>query len=414
LACCAAAAVDEKLPPKSQRHQVFAASDFVGVRLFESPLMPEARPSAYIRFFVFVLVTGIVAGGGWLFLKRQQQGAAAGPAKAAKGAAPVLIAKVTRENYALDLDAIGTVRAYESIDLSSNVTESVTQLSFNDGDFVKKGTLLALLSDAEEQAMLASAKATLAEEEREIERLKNLVKDGAAPEARLAERLTLADIARQKILEAQARLADRRITAPFDGWLGLRRISVGALVTPGTIIASLDKIDVVKIDFSVPETYLGSVKKGTLITARTDSDRERRYEGKVSQLDSRIDPVTRSIPTRAEVPNPDLALKPGMLVMVRLVVEPKQSLSIPERALVPVGAKAFVFSIQNDKAKRIEVKTGRRKPGFVEITSGLREGQVIIADGLVGLQDGAAVKIAGDYGGPVKAFNPEQEAAETP
>lgn len=359
-------------------------------------------------------MTGIVVGGGWLFLKRQQQAAASGPAKAAKGVAPVLVAKVTRENYALDLDAIGTVRAYESIDISSNVTESVTQLSFNDGDFVKKGTLLALLSDAEEQAMLASAKATLAEEEREIERLKNLVKDGAAPEARLAERQTLADIARQKILEAQARLADRRITAPFDGWLGLRRISVGALVTPGTIIASLDKIDVVKIDFSVPETYLGSVKQGTLITARTDSDRERKYEGKVSQLDSRIDPVTRSIPTRAEVPNPDLALKPGMLVMVRLVVEPKQSLSIPERALVPVGAKAFVFSIQNDKAKRIEVKTGRRKPGFVEITSGLREGQVIIADGLVGLQDGAAVKIAGDYGGPVKAFNPEQEAAETP
>jgi membrane fusion protein (multidrug efflux system) len=287
-------------------------------------------------------------------------------------------------------------------------------LSFNDGDFVKKGTLLARLSDSEEQAMLASAKATLAEEEREIERLKNLVKDGAAPEARLAERKTLADIAKQKIFEAEAKLADRRITAPFDGWLGLRRISVGALVTPGTVIASLDKIDVVKIDFSVPETYLGTVKPGTLIAARTDSDRERRYEGKVSHLDSRIDPVTRSIPTRAEVPNPDLALKPGMLVMVRLVVEPKMSLSIPERALVPIGAKAYVFAIQDNKAKRTEVKTGRRKPGFVEIISGLSEGQLIVADGIVGLQDGAALKVAGDYGGPVKAFNPEQPATTTP
>jgi membrane fusion protein (multidrug efflux system) len=375
--------------------------------------MPEARPSAFLRLFMFLLVTGGVVAGGWAFLKRNAP-TGTKPSAAVKGAAPVLSAKVARENYALDLDAIGTVRSFESIDISSNVTESVTQLSFNDGDFVKKGTLLARLSDSEEQAMLASAKATLAEEEREIERLKNLVKDGAAPEARLAERKTLADIAKQKIFEAEAKLADRRITAPFDGWLGLRRISVGALVTPGTVIASLDKIDVVKIDFSVPETYLGTVKPGTLIAARTDSDRERRYEGKVSHLDSRIDPVTRSIPTRAEVPNPDLALKPGMLVMVRLVVEPKMSLSIPERALVPIGAKAYVFAIQDNKAKRTEVKTGRRKPGFVEIISGLSEGQLIVADGIVGLQDGAALKVAGDYGGPVKAFNPEQPATTTP
>lgn len=375
--------------------------------------MSENRPSALLRSLAFILVTGGVVAGGWVFLKRHEP-TTAKPSAAVKGAAPVLSAKVAKENYALDLDAIGTVRSFESIDISSNVNESVTQLSFNDGDFVKKGTLLALLSDSEEQAMLASAKATLAEEEREIERLKNLVKDGAAPEARLAERKTLADIAKQKIFEAEAKLADRRITAPFDGWLGLRRISVGALVTPGTVIASLDKIDVVKIDFSVPETYLGTVKPGTLITARTDSDRERRYEGKVSHLDSRIDPVTRSIPTRAEVPNPDLALKPGMLVMVRLVLEPKMSLSIPERALVPIGAKAYVFAIEDSLAKRTEVKTGRRKPGFVEITSGLSEGQLIVADGIVGLQDGAAVKVAGDYGGPVKPFNPEQPATTSP
>ncbi len=370
--------------------------------------MSEARPNAILRFFVFILVTAAVVGGAWLFIQRMEQAAAIKPKAATKGAAPVLTAKVALENYALDLDAIGTVRAFESAEISPNVTEAVTQLSFSDGDFVKKGALLAMLSDSEEQAMLASAKATLAEEQREIERLKNLVKDGAAPEARLEERKTLADIAKQKILEAEARLTDRRITAPFDGWVGLRRISVGALVSPSTVITTLDKIDVVKIDFSVPETYLGSVKAGTVIAARTDTDRERQYQGKVSHLDSRIDPVTRSIPTRAEVPNPDLALKPGMLVMVRLVVEPKMSLSVPERALVPIGSKAYIFTILNDKAKRLEVKIDRRKPGYVEILSGLTEGQTIIADGLVGLLDGAAVKVAGEYGGPVKAFNPEQ------
>lgn len=370
------------------------------------------RPSLWHRTLMFLLVLGGVVAGGWWVWSRSQAPAEAKNA-AAKAAALVLVAKVNRENYALDLDAIGTVRAYESTDISTHVTETVTELFFNDGDFVRKGTLLATLSDSEEQAMLASAKASLDEENREIARLKKLVQDGAAPEARLAERHTLADIAKQRIFEAEAKLKDRRIVAPFDGWLGLRRISVGALVTPGTIISSLDKMDVVKIDFSVPETYLANVKPGTQITARAVAAEGHSFQGKVSHLDSRIDPVTRSIAARAEVPNPDLLLKPGMLAMVRMAVEPKFSLSIPERALVPVGAKAYVFAVEQDKARRVQVTTGRRKPGYVEVLAGLKEGQVIIADGLVGLQDGNAVKVGGDYGGPVKAFNPEQQATAT-
>ena len=97
-----------------------------------------------------------------------------------------------------------------------------------------------------------------------------------------------------------------------------------------------------------------------------------------------------------------------MLVNVRLAMEPRLSLSIPERALVPVGAKAYVFTIEDGKAKRIEVKTGRRKPGYLEILDGVADGQTIIADGIVGLQDGMAVKVTGEFAGPVKAFNPEQ------
>ena len=360
----------------------------------------------------FVMVTAVVAAGGWLYWQKQQVPAAvASKASLPKSASLVITAKVVKDDFALDLDAIGTVQAFESADISSNVTERVTEITFKDGDFVKKGTLLAKLSDSEEQAMLASAKATLAEEEREIARLQKLVKDGAAPEARLQERLTLADIARSKIRESEARLADRQITAPFDGWLGLRRISVGALVSPGTVIASLDKIDLVKIDFSVPETYLSRVKPGTDISASAETLKGRRFGGKLAHLDSRLDPVTRSVAARAEVTNADLQLKPGMLVMVTLKVEPHLSLSVPERALVPIGAKAYVFTITDGKARRLEVKTGLRKPGVVEIRAGLQEGQAIVADGLVGLQEGAAVQVTGHYTGPVKAFDPVQGVA---
>lgn len=384
----------------------FAASDFATARLFHSP-MSESRPHALLRSLIFLLVTSAVVGAGWWLLQREQAAGAAKPA-AAKGAVLISTTKITRENYVLDLDAIGTVRAFESTDISPNVTEAVTALHFEDGDFVKKGALLAELSAAEERAMLASAQATLAEEQREIERLQNLVKDGAAPEARLAERRTLADIAKQKILEAEAKLADRRVLAPFDGWVGLRRISVGALVSPGTVIATLDKVDVVKIDFNVPETHLDSVQAGLPIVARAAALGSKDFQGKVSQLDSRIDPVTRSVAARAEVPNPDLLLKPGMLVMVKLSLAPRESLSMPERALVPVGAKKYVFTPVDGKARQVEVTTGRRKPGFVEILSGLKEGQTIITDGLVGLQNGSLVKVTAEFKEPAAAFNPEE------
>jgi membrane fusion protein (multidrug efflux system) len=329
--------------------------------------------------------------------------------------AGVKTAVVGPEDYAWPLRVVGTVIAEESSDLSANVTETVSELHFDDGDQVRQGQLLARLGDAEEEALLASARAVLAEEEREAERLAGLVAEGAAAEARLAERRTSVDIARQRILEAEARIADRRIVAPFDGRVGLRRISPGALVRPGTVIATIDKVDVVKIEFAVPETVLGTVGPGTGIVATTEAARDRTFPGQVETLDSRIDSLTRSVLARARVPNPDLALRPGQLAMVELRLEPRRSLSVPERALVPAGAKQQVFVVHGDgEAARVrltEIRVGRRKPGQVEVTDGLRAGDRVVTDGLVGLLDGAPVRLAGEYQGPVPALNPERAGA---
>lgn len=243
--------------------------------------MSEPKTSALSRFLVFLLVTGVVAAMGWWYWQGQQaKKAAGGAAPPTKGAALVMTTKVGKENFAVDLDAIGTVRAFESTDISPNVTEVITALHFEDGDFVKKGTLLAELSHAEETAMYESARASLAEQDREITRLEGLVKQGAAPEAlRLEERRTQSDIAKQQIREAEAKLADRQIVAPFDGWMGLRRISVGALVSPGTVIATLDKVDVVKIDFSIPETFLAQAKPGVGIETHADALGDAKFPG---------------------------------------------------------------------------------------------------------------------------------------
>jgi membrane fusion protein (multidrug efflux system) len=188
---------------------------------------------------------------------------------------------------------------------------------------------------------------------------------------------------------------------------------VGALVSPGTVIVSLDKIDRVKIDFSVPETYLGLVKPGAILEARTQATGDKVFRGTLTHLDTRIDPVTRSAAARAMMPNEELLLRPGMLVSAVLHVEPRISLSIPERALVPVGAKTYVFTLDGDKASRIEVTIGRRKPGYIEVLAGLKEGQIIVADGLVGLQDGMAVKVTGEFQAPVDPFDPESLRVES-
>ncbi|RFC48028.1 MAG: membrane fusion protein, multidrug efflux system [Verrucomicrobia bacterium] len=362
-----------------------------------------ARPDFLFRFLLLVLTVGIAACGS------HQTGS---PVKTARPPALVKTAAVGKGDFALPLRVIGTVNADESSDISSNVTETVAELFFEDGQRVQKGQLLAQLGNAEEEALLASAKSVLAEEEREIERLRGLVAEGAAAEARLAERRTLAEIARQRIREAEAKLADRRVVAPFDGWLGLRRISAGALVSPGKVITTIDKLDVVKIDFGIPETVLGSIQAGTEIVATTESLQHREFKGRVKHLDTRLDPVTRSVQARAEVANPDLALRPGMLTMVELRLEPRRSLAIPERALVPMGSRQQVFTVGGDSAapvaKLIEIETGRRVPGSVEVLRGLEEGARVITDGLVGLLDGSAIRLAGEYEGPVAPLNPER------
>lgn len=332
-----------------------------------------------------------------------------------KGGGPdvqrVKVAKVNRAQFADEVEALGTVRALESIDLSPNVTETVKKLHFEDGDFVKKGQLLAELNDTEEQAMLAAAQAQLAEPSREAERLRGLVKGGAVSEVRLQGYETQIDVARQKIEEIEAQITDRRIEAPFDGVLGFRRISVGALVSPGDVITTIDVLHPVKYDFTVPETFLSDLKPGLETVAYSDAWPDVEFRGKVTQIDSRVNPVTRSVTVRSELPNEDMKLRPGMLMTTVLAKNPSNSLAVPERSLVALQRNQFVFVVEEidgaKVARRVPIEVGRREPGIVEILSGVEEGQLVVTDGLLGLRDGAAVEVIGEFEGPAKPYTPE-------
>ncbi len=312
----------------------------------------------------------------------------------------------TRE-FVDDVLAVGTLRADESIEVSSNVTERIEEIMFDDGQSVAQGDTLALLATRQEEAMLSSAKASLAEETREVERLRQLVAKGAAASINLAERQTQQTVAEAKIGEMEAEVADRRITAPFAGVVGLRRISPGALVTPGTVITTLDKTDTMKLDFTVPETFLGTLTPGLKVAAKSNAFPDRSFGGTIATIDSRVDPITRAVAVRARIPNPDGQLRPGMLMTVNLQRNPRESVAVPERAIIPVRDERSVFKVVGGKAVKAAVVTGRRTPGFVEVLEGIAPGDTVISDGFLGLQDGAEVTAAGSFEAPVEAFDPK-------
>lgn len=341
--------------------------------------------------------------------REQQEAAGSGSAKA--GVFKVMVATVESRSFSDQIEALGTVRALEATNISSSVTERVRSLHFEDGDVVKKGDLLVRLEDAEEVASLNVAKAQRAEQEREIQRLGDLVKEGAVSEVKLEEYLTRRDIADQRIAEAGALIADRQIKAPFDGVLGFRRVSDGALVGPGDLIVTLDMLDPIKLDFTVPETFLSDIRPGLKITAWAEPFPQTEFSGQVTQLDSRVNPITRSITVRAEIPNPGNRLRPGMLMTTDLEKNQRNSLSVPERAIVSLQSNHYVFVVQpGDPNKlavaRTEVKIGQRVPGYVEIVSGLEKGAQIVSDGLIGLVDGAEVEVVGQFDKPSAPYRP--------
>lgn len=328
--------------------------------------------------------------------------ARSGPA----GPVPVTVHEVALREFADDLVTAGTLRAEESTEISSNVTERVEELGFEDGQRVESGDLLAALAAEEERGILEAAAATLEEERRELKRLEPLVGRGVS-EADVASRRTRVAVAQARIAQVRAQLADRRITAPFGGRVGLRRISPGALVEPGDVITTLDKTETMKLDFTVPETFLDTMRSGLAIKARSGAFPERSFAGRVSEIDTRVDPVTRAVAVRALIPNPDDILRPGMLMTVTLSRNPRRSVAVPERAIVPVGEVKAVYRIEDGVARRVTLGTGRREPGWVEVRKGLEEGDAVVTDGVLSLRDGAEVKVAGSYEGPVGGYDPK-------
>jgi membrane fusion protein (multidrug efflux system) len=304
----------------------------------------------------------------------------------------VLTTPARRAPLGVQIEAVGTAMANESVQITSKTSNTITAIRFAEGAQVRRGDALVELNGAEVRAEIAEAEAALAESESQFKRSRSLATQDALSASQLDTVEATLKANRARLAAARARLEDTVIRAGFDGHTGLRNVSVGALIAPGTVITTLDDTSRIKLNFTVPEANLFVLERGLPVTASTVGLPGRTFKGVVTQVDSRVDPVSRSIVVRAELPNADRALRPGMFMTVALEGRESPALMVPEGAIVPEQGSTFVFVANDGQVTRREVRTGRRRPGEVEIVDGLREGEHVVVEGTQNVSDGSAVR----------------------
>lgn len=305
---------------------------------------------------------------------------------------PVTTVRLQPETFAERISAIGTVKARESVTVTAKVSELVQQVHFDSGDEVRAGAPLVTLSDQQQRAALNEAQATADEADRLFRRQSELAQQQLIARSQLDTQRATRDSANARVAQIRAQLADRVIRAPFAGVLGLRQVSPGALVTPGTPIATLDELARVYVDFPLPESQLSLATQGRAITGTAAAYPDRTFEGVVAIVDARVDPATRAVTVRADLPNPERLLRPGMLINVTLPSAERQALMVPEIAVVQVGRDSFVYRAKDDgSVEQVRLTLGARGDGKVEIVEGAKAGDRIVVDGTGKLRPGAKI-----------------------
>jgi membrane fusion protein (multidrug efflux system) len=307
----------------------------------------------------------------------------------------VIVYEVQEEPWSDSIEALGTLRANETVVLTASVTDTITRINFEDGERVAKGFVLAEMTDSEESALVREMTIRLNEAKKQFDRLKNLPKSGAISASLYDEKKKEFEAAMAQLEAMKSRLKDRLIVAPFAGVVGLRNISAGALVVPGDEITTLSDDSVMKLDFTVPSVFLSSLELELPISATTKAYPGKKFSGKVTAIDSRIDPVTRSLTVRAKIPNDDTLLKPGLMMSVVLEYKHRTTPVIPEEALMPLQGSysVFLYDAATRSVLKTPVETGGRRKGYVEITAGLKTNDMVVTHGTQVARDGQAVTI---------------------
>jgi membrane fusion protein (multidrug efflux system) len=329
----------------------------------------------------------------------------------------VAVAEAKLENWQSRISAIGTFRAVQGIDISPQVGGVVRAINFESGQDVQRGQLLIQIDDSVEQADLKSNLATLRNVELALERQRQLVAGGSTATANVDSALAARDSAAAAADRTRALIAQKALTAPFSGRLGLRRIDAGQYVSPGTSIVTLQQLDPIYVDFPVTEQDIGRVAVGQSIEIGVDAFAGRVFKGKVTSIDARVSIEARTILLRAQVDNAGGELRPGMFANVSVLVGtgrdvvtiPRTGVSyslygdtayVVKQAAPPAGA-VQASSTPTDQPLVVErrvLRIGDTRGDQVAVLDGLAPGDKIVTEGQLKLQNGARVRIDNESG----------------
>ncbi len=349
-----------------------------------------------------VLAIGGVLLAGGANLLRYDQGHSAqvkstgtvGPKNSVRTGVAVETANAIASKSRSDIRAVGSLQSDESVNIAPELPGRISEIAFREGEEVREGDVLIRLDDSLVRAEAAEQEARFALAQSNLERANTLAKSGNVT-LRARDEATAAFEGTRATLElARVRLAKHIIFAPFSGIVGLRKASVGAYVPIGTTIVNLEKIDTLKVDFSIPEIYLADVDVGQSIQVTVDAIPNKTFTGSVYAINPMVDVNGRALRIRARLPNASGDLRPGLFARLTIQGPQEQNVvSVPESAIVARGGDSFVYQVENGRAVETKVRLGERKAGFVQVLEGLAANAVVVTAGHQRLRNGATVEI---------------------
>lgn len=358
---------------------------------------------------------GLLALGGYAYYVNQAappapQAPAGAPAPGKAGGPPggfaigVDTVRVASSVFVDDVAAVGSLKSNESVVLRPEIAGRIAAIHLREGMPAAKGAVLVALDASTQAAELRQAEANLALSQANHRRTEELYEKKFVSARARDEAAANLKVLEAAVALAQARLQKTQIRAPFAGIVGIRNVSVGDYVKEGQELVNIEDIGALKADFRLPESYLSRLRKGQSVEVSTDAMPGQTFKGTLDAIDPLLDASGRAISLRARLENPDLKLRPGMFVRVRLAFGgERQGLAVPEEALVPAGDDNFVFRVVEGKAQRVMVKVGQRRGATVEITEGLKAGDEVVSAGQLKLRDGVPVRAGQGAAAPAEA-----------
>lgn len=347
------------------------------------------------RGIIYLLIlAAVLTGIKLIFFSKKDTSAGAGSGGGkSKSAIAVNGIIVTGEGLEEQLTSTGTIQANEAAELRSEVSGKIIKLNIVEGSKVSKGTLLVKINDADLQASLSKIESQLKLNETKADRLNQLLTLNGISKEEFEELQNMIDANKADVKFLKAQIEKTEIRAPFDGIIGLRTVSEGSYVSSDKVIATIQQINPVKIDFSLPEKYSSRIKSGGSVSFTVEGNKET-FKGTIYAIEPKIEAATRTVNIRARCDNSDASLLPGSFAKIQLVLDKTdQALMVPTQAVIPVLKGKKVFVSQNGIALSRMIDTGVRTESHVEVTDGLLTGDTVIVTGIMQLRDSVPVQV---------------------